>query len=135
MMEKIIKKKAIMHRNGTIDRFLWCHKIPLTDLFEGFREIDLFKDKTKAMNGEVFLSMDNIGHRNNRYFYIRPTKAFEEFLKKQFFTGCSGIEIIQQRNKPNIFLVKCDEARILGSVWLDYKNRGEIEDYFKEVRK
>jgi len=124
-------------------RSLHAFRVPLSDMFESVREDQDFKVKKEP--GEYFLSVKAEGI--NRYYWVRLTPSFAEYMKHNTFTGISGFEVIQQQKtiEPlermpdsnaykfvyiDSFLVVAEESQILGSVYLDYKEKTDIFDFF-----
>jgi hypothetical protein len=74
------------------------------------------------------------------YFYANPMDSFKLWLLRNTFTGCSSIQVIQQRKYDSEtktttwlqeFLLCAEENQIIGSLWLDYKPTRTIERFFK----
>ena len=101
----------------------------MNKLIKTYRKINIFDRKTKKKPNEVFLTIDGINR--SFYYYVTLTKEFKEWADRNTFVKPYSIEIIQQRNNKNKFLVKIEETAILGSIWLDYKSKREIERFFK----
>jgi hypothetical protein len=118
-------------------RSLRFNKVPFRKFFDRIREIPVEKlSHLEHTHGEIFVSIELSNDR--RYFYAHMTNAFAEWFRLNTFTGGS-IELIQQRKimtdgesqYTDEFLFLVEEAQILGSVWLDYKSKTEVENFWK----
>ena len=107
---------------------LYFHKIPLNKLIKSFREIDIFDKKEKKRENEIFLTIKE--EPQNRYFYVTLTDDFKEWCDKNTFTKPYSIQIIQQQDNPNEYLIVVEESQILGHILIDYKTKEEIEEFF-----
>lgn len=108
---------------------LYLVGVPLDKLIVSYREIDIIKNKTQRQSDEIFIHLDTCT-TEGRYFYAKITSDFREWLGNSTFTGCSAMNFIQQRNAPDTFLIVCEEDRILGSAWLDYRAKEEVLKFF-----
>jgi len=133
--------KKLYDNFGRHWKTLKFHKTPLSKLFSSVRQIDIFKNKEhhpKDENDkEIFISING---EKTAYFYGTMTPEFHEWIRRNTFVYPRvAIEIIQQRTHDlktkktkwhNRFLVIVEETSILGSTWLDYKTKKEIEQFF-----
>jgi len=108
---------------------LYLVGVPLEKLIVSYREIDIIKNKTQRQPDEIFIHFDTFT-TESRYFYAKITPDFKEWLENNTFTGCSSMDFIQQRNDPETFLISCQEDRIIGDAWLDYRTKEEVLKFF-----
>ena len=87
------------------------------DFFGKYTFINLSRKNTRS-DDEIFFSIerrDNVGHYvpTKEYGYMRKTKEMGDFIKNNFFTGCSSVQFIQWSDCWNVVF---DEASIIGGI-------------------
>lgn len=87
------------------------------DFFGKYTFINLLRKNTRS-DDEVFFSIqrrDAVGQYvpTEEYGYIRKTKEMEDFIKNNFFTGCSSVQFIQWLDCWNVVF---DESSIIGGI-------------------
>ena len=135
-MEVLQENIKVLEYPNNYSKTIYFKDVPLNKFFVGFRKIDIMNHKSNKGENEIFLSIETKSGRF--YYYAEMTNGLKEWLRRNTFTGCGGIEIIQQRESgtteqifTNEFLVVAEESSIIGNLYLDYKDKVEIEDFFK----
>ena len=87
------------------------------DFFGSCRFINL-SNKNDHTEDDLFFSIERRDADGNyisqkEYGYIRKTKEMKNFIKNEFFTGCSGVKFIQW---PDSWNVVFDELSIIGGI-------------------
>ena len=112
---------------------LYFHEVPLTKLFQEVRPYDKDEKHDPRKEDELVFYTTLKTREGYESYYTTITPEFRDWINKNTLYDMGlYIEIIQQRNTEDTFLVLLGYDQILGSNWLDYKNTEEIRELFKK---